>query len=160
MSAVSGERTAQLTTQALLKIWNEESFKDFCQTILKKKDPVTDISEPEVPRERTAQARYEVGEGAPWHPETSEDLYRKIYFEALDLIISATGERFDLPSFKSYVHLESVMVKALKSENISSELAYVRRCYADNIRYEYFVPQLEVFKVLMKGKSLDCLTDV
>jgi hypothetical protein len=30
-----------------------------------------------------------------------EDLYRKIYYEALDLIVSAINERFDQPSFKA-----------------------------------------------------------
>ena len=58
---------------------------------MKKKALVINISQPEVPRKKRAPARHEVGV-APWHPEISDDLYRKIYFEALDLNISATGK--------------------------------------------------------------------
>ena len=41
-------------------------------------------------------------------PVTPEQVYRRIYFEALDLIVSSIEERFDQPSFKAYSDMESL----------------------------------------------------
>ncbi|XP_028407434.1 zinc finger MYM-type protein 1-like [Dendronephthya gigantea] len=160
MSSISGQRNAKLTTDALRGIRNEECFKAFFQTVLKKKKTLADISEPRLPRKRKAPARYEMGEAEPWHPKTSEDLYRKIYYEALDLITSAINERFDQPSFKSYSKLEALLLKSLKSEDISLELAFVKELYPQDIKVEFLIPQLEIFKILMKDKKPECFADI
>ncbi|CAB4030796.1 zinc finger MYM-type 1-like [Paramuricea clavata] len=160
MSSISGQHNTKLTTEVLKGIRNEECFKSFFQTILKKKEALKDISEPEVPRKRKAPARYEVGEGEPWYPKTSEDLYRKICYEALDLIVSAINERFDQPSFKAYAKLEALLLKSLKSEDISYEMAFVKEVYHQDIKVEFLIPQLEIFKVLMKEKKLEYFAEV
>ncbi|CAB4016714.1 Hypothetical predicted protein [Paramuricea clavata] len=160
MSSISGQHNTKLTTEVLKGVRNEECFKSFFQTILKKKEALKDISEPRVPRKRKAPARYEVGEGEPWYPETSEDLYRKIYYEALDLIVSAINERFDQPSFKAYAKLEALLLKSLKSEDISYEMAFVKEVYHQDIKVEFLIPQLEIFKVLMKEKKLEYFAEV
>ena len=67
------------------------------------------ISHPELPRRR-APARFEIGNETPYFPETPKDLYRKVYFEALDLIIASIGERFDQPSFVVYKHMETLLI--------------------------------------------------
>ena len=52
------------------------------------------ITEPEVPRNKRAPGRFEVGTRTPFFPVTPEQVYRRIYFEALDLIVSSIEERF------------------------------------------------------------------
>jgi len=42
------------------------------------------------------------GPGTPLFPVTPEQVYRRIYFEALDLIVSSIEERLDQPSFKAF----------------------------------------------------------
>lgn len=160
MSSISGQRNSKLTNDVLKGLRNEKCFMDFFQTILKKKEALTDISEPRIPRKRKPPVRYEVGEGEPWHPETSEEMYRKIFYEALDLIVSAINERFDQPSFKAFAKLEALLLKSLKSEDISIELAFVKEFYPQDIKVEFLVPQLEIFKVLMKNKNLECFAEV
>ncbi|CAB3991856.1 Hypothetical predicted protein [Paramuricea clavata] len=138
MSSISGQHNTKLTTE---------------------KEALKDISEPKVPRKRKAPARYEVGR-EPWYTETSEDLYRKIYYEALDLIVSAINERFDQPSFKAYAKLEALLLKSLKSEDISYEMACVKEVYHQDIKVEFLIPQLEIFKVLMKERKLEYFAEV
>ena len=41
----------------------------------------------------TAPGRFEVATGTPLFPVTPEQVYRRIYFEALDLIVSPIEER-------------------------------------------------------------------
>ena len=116
-------------------------------------------SEPRLPRKR-APARYEVGETEPWYPQTAEDLYRPLYYEALDLLISAITDRFDQPSFKAYAKLEVLLLKSCESEDISDELGFVKTIYHQNIKVEFLVPLLDIFKVLMKDKKLECFLDI
>ena len=52
------------------------------------------ITGSEVPRNNGAPARFEVGTGTSSFSVTPEEAYRRIYFEALDLILSALEERF------------------------------------------------------------------
>jgi hypothetical protein len=87
-------------------------------------------------------------------------LYRKIYYEALDLIVSVINERFDQPSFKAYAKLEALPLNSLKSEDISYEMAFVKEVYHQDIKVEFLIPQLEIFKVLMKEKKLEYFAEV
>ena len=54
-----------------------------------------------------------------------EDLYRRTYFEALDLIVCSIKECFDQPGYKVYSNLECVLVKAVKKDNYDEELKYI-----------------------------------
>ena len=56
----------------------------------------------------TAPGRFEVGTGTPLFPVTPEQVHRRIYFDALDLIVSSIEERFDQPSFEAYFIIESL----------------------------------------------------
>ena len=38
----------------------------------------------------------------PTYPVTAQDYYRRIYFEAIDLMMNAIDQRFDQPSFDTY----------------------------------------------------------
>lgn len=161
MSAVSGKHIAKLTLETLKRMRNDDSFKAFYETVLKKKKPFTDVvSEPELPRKRRAPARFEVGQGAPSFPTKPEELYRRVYFEALDLIIASITERFDQPSFKAYMNLERLLLGSLDSSDTSTEIGYIREHYSDDIRMEYLIPQLDIFKILMRGEKLDCFSDI
>ena len=53
-----------------------------------------DTEELAMPRKRRALKRFEVGEGDGYHSLTFEDYYRKLHFEALDLVISSIQEYF------------------------------------------------------------------
>ena len=64
---------------------------------------------------KRAPGRFEVGTETPLFPVTPAQVYRRIYFEALDLIESSIEERFDQPSFKAYSDMESVLIGVLSS---------------------------------------------
>ena len=83
MSATSGQHNAKLTKDALKKIRNDDCFATFYQTVLRKKQLHVSITEPEVPRNKRAPGRFEVGTGTPFFPVTPEQVHRRIYFEAL-----------------------------------------------------------------------------
>ena len=66
---------------------------------------------------------------------------------------SAIDEGFDQPNFKAHKNLESVLVNFLNDDDFSSQIKLIKEKYAEDIKYYYLLPQLEIFKVLMKGKQ-------
>ena len=166
MSATSGQHNAKLTEDALKKIRNDDCFATFYQTVLRKKQLNVSITEPEVPRNKRAPGRFEVGTGTLFFPVTPEQVYRRIYFEALaiDLIVSSIEERFDQPSFKAYSKLtsplESPLIGVLSSQDVSSQMDYMKENYADDVRTGYLFSQLKILKVLIKDAQINCFADV
>ena len=152
LSATDAKDLANLTVQALKKIRNDDCFKAFYETTLSKKQRFhADVGEPEVPRKRKAPARFEEGTGAPSFPKTPEDLYRRVYFEALDSIIAAIEERFEQPGFSAYMHLEDLLLRHLRSEDTSAQIDYIKENYLEDINVPQLLSQLDVFSVLMNG---------
>ena len=73
---------------------------------------------------------------------------------------SAIDERFDPPNFKAHKNLESVLVNFLNEDDFSSQIKLIKENYAEDIKYDYLLPQLEIFKVLMKGKQIESFSDI
>ena len=46
----------------------------------------------------------------PYFPSSSKEHYRAIFFEVLDLIINSIQSRFDQPSFKVFLNLQSLLI--------------------------------------------------
>ena len=68
-------------------------------------------------------------------------------------VVSTSNESFDQPSLKAYnENLESVLANFLNDDQISSQIKFVKENVAEDIKFYYLLPQLEIFKVLMKGK--------
>ena len=58
-----------------------------------------------------------MGNAEPTYPDTACDHYRKIYFEAVDHLISSLKECFNQPAFKVlYANLETLLLKAAKGQ--------------------------------------------
>ena len=81
-----------------------------------------------------------VGTGTALFPVTPEQVYRRIYFEALDFTVSSVEERFD--------------------QDVSSQIHYMKENYADDVRTGYLFSQLEILKVLIKDAQINCFADV
>ena len=101
-SATTGQKLARLTVDTLQSLRNDESFNAFYDVILVKAKELKSLSKPVFQRKRRAPSRYEVGTGEPYYPNTAQDFYRCIFYEALATIISAIKERFNQPAFTVY----------------------------------------------------------
>ena len=74
------------------------------------------IAKPVLPRNRRAPVGIEIGSGQPTFPETLEDHYRRIYFEALDLMVNEIEQRFSQPSKNGVNTLKGFSGKAYTAE--------------------------------------------
>ena len=138
MSAVGGKRVAVLTKEVLKKIRDDMSFNSFYDAVLLKSKNYPSMTEPMLPRRTRAPRRIEIGTGDPTYPATARDYYRRIYFEAIDLMVNAIDQRFDQPSFffffyqpsfDTYARMESLLVNTLNSQDNSTELQFMEQVY-------------------------------
>lgn len=120
MSAAEGQKIANMTIHTLKSINSDEKFLLF-QKLTKQKASKLDINEPVLPRQRKRPRRYDDEASEGEFPESADDLYRRTYFEALDLIVCSIEEQFDQPGYKDS-KLEDVLVKAVKKQNYDEEL--------------------------------------
>ena len=65
-----------------------------------------DVGDSLLPRKRKRPLRYEEGSANSFYPESPEDHFKLIYFEAIN------QQRFDQPGYKIYQQLENVLFNA------------------------------------------------
>ena len=75
------------------------------------------VDAPSLPRQGKRPMRYEHGSAPAEFASEPEDHYRRIYYEALDLIIESINERFDQPGYALYSNLEQLLLKAVRHED-------------------------------------------
>ena len=130
MSAVSGKRVAGLTKEVLQKMRNDISFISFYDTVLLKSKNYLSMTEPTtLPRRTRAPRRIEIGTREQAYPATAQDYYRRIYFEAIDLMVNVIDQLFDQPGFETYASMEYLLVRTLKAQDNSTELQFLENVY-------------------------------
>ena len=75
-------------------------------------------------------------------------------------MVNTIDQRFDQPSFDTYARMESLLVKALNSQDNSTELQFMEKIYGHDIDIEMLTAQMEILKVLLKDGDFLCLDDI
>ena len=70
--------------------------------------------------------------------------YKRIYYEALDLIVCGIKQCFDQPGYKLYSNLEALLVRAAKKETYDGEFQFVINFYKDDFDHNQLNMQLRV----------------
>ena len=101
----------------------------------------------EVPRLRVPSRRY-TGEAAAYRPDSTEEYYRKQYFEFIDVIVTGLSDRYDpdKSGLAQYLKLEAMLTSGKVDEELVSKYPEL-----DSLTLPI---QLEMFKQTYKAKSL------
>ena len=76
-------------------------------------------------------------------------------------MVNAIDQRFDQSSFDTYARMESLLVKALNSQDDSTtELQFMETVYGDDVDIEMLTSQMEILKVLLKDGDFLCFDDI
>ena len=86
--------------------------------------------------------------------------WRRIYFEAIDLMMNAIDQRFEQPSFDTYAKMESLLIKSLNSQDKSEELNFMEKLYNDDVNISMLTGQMEILQVLLKDDDYYCFDDI
>ena len=90
---------------------------------------------------------FEIGSSDGTFHTTVEDCYCQIYYEVLDFVVEAIGDRFDQPGYHVYQKLKELV---LKSEAYQNELEAVLVVYKDDLSKVELEAQLLLLKSLCK----------
>ena len=148
LSAVEGQDIAKKTVAVLEKIRSDESFDLFWTNVTSKSEALG-ANEPTLPRKRKQPKKLTdyvgYGPAKAAHPEDPKELYRKHYYEAVDLAINCIKDRFNQKDFRTYAILQELLLKAAKNEPFEEELKEVIEFYEGDFDASLLRSQLSIF---------------
>ena len=86
--------------------------------------------------------------------------WRRIYFEAIDLMMNAIDQRFVQPSFDTYAKMESLLIKRLNSQDKSEDLNFMEKLYNDYVNISMLTGQTDILQLLLKDDNYFCFDDI
>ena len=86
------------------------------------------------------------------HPNSAEDHYRQVYYEALDLVIHAITDRFDQPGYRTYRNVQNLILNACGGSSFNDELEFVVAFYGDDLKKEQLQAQLQLLHTMIAPK--------
>ena len=143
ISAAEGQEVANLTKRTLQSLRCDSMFDLFWEKITNKGKELQ-VSDPSLPRQRRIPRRLDEGSSEHEYPATPKDYFRRIYFEALDLIINCITDRFDQPGFRVYRNIEQLILKAAKNEDYGEEFDCIVGFYDVDFNPALLKTQLQV----------------
>jgi hypothetical protein len=149
ISACEGQRLVSITLTTLEKIRSDDCFDLFWDYIEVKRSSVT-VAPPALPRRRKAPRRFEIGEATPDYPTTAEDHYRRIYFEAIDLVVGCIKDRFNQKGYVMLQKLETLLIV----KNCQDTMKEVTDFYSTDIISSRLEAQLQLFHSTVSPNSL------
>ena len=172
MSAVEGQRIAHLTLKTLENMRTDESADLFYTSVVIKASKHKFIAEPVLGRKRK-HPNYKLLTGyfqvdghssnaVSHHPVSPKEDFRVKYFEALDLLIVSIKTRFDQPSFKALLNMESFLLQSLETNRVIDEkiIQYISENYGDDLDVEGLQVETAILKTMLNDNEVTCFNDI
>ena len=118
------------------------------------------LAKPTLPRRRCTPVRLEVGAGAPSYPQTAKDQFKRVCFEAIDLIVTAINQRFSQESFSSYAQMETLLAKTANGEDYDAEFKFLEESYSEDVDAGALPGQLSILEVVLKEERKSCFDEI
>ena len=87
-------------------------------------------------------------------------MYRKQYYEAVDLLVNTIEDRFAQESYLMFERLESLLLDALSAKDVSQLLDDIGKVYHDDIDMDRLPCQLDLFRIMLTGRDVACFTEI
>ena len=172
ISSIERGETAMKTVETFKSMRNIDSADCFFETVKQKAVNHTFINEPILPRKRKCPNYKSLNDffivegqstkAQPYFPSSSKEHYREIFFEVLYLIIDSIQSRFDQPSFKVLLNLESFLKLATAPiGNIDvPTLALLHEMHGGEIDMDAIEVEANVFRAITSNCRVGCFKDV
>ncbi|XP_071522625.1 LOW QUALITY PROTEIN: uncharacterized protein Atac2 [Panulirus ornatus] len=135
LSAAEGQSVAAVTVTTLSSLQTAQAFEHFWATVIKKAEE-NEIDSLKILSLRRATSQFEDGQGTSKYQEMTKDMYKNIYHETLNLIISCIKDQFDQQDYKMYVNCEQLLLKAACGRDFTDEFHSVTNFFGSD-----FIPQ-------------------
>ena len=104
--------------------------------------------------------RLEPGCAEADYPASPLDHYRRIYFVALDLIVSSIKSRFEQPGYQNYRHLQDLLLNVARHREYRPDFDFVTQFYGNDLSPALLDAQLQVFATKFEENSEPSLLDI
>ena len=150
-TAIEGQDVAEKTVQTLKSLRNDESFGSFWK-LVRSEQARLGIEDPSLPRKRRRPRIIDnyfttTATNTTYNPETTEEMHRKIYYEAIDNAVQTITARFDQPDWAVYRNMQQILINALNGQLYEDELNAVHGVFGDDINKTDLNAQLENLKL-------------
>ena len=163
MSALNGQRLANLTVETLKGMRTGQAFDLFYESV-KKKAAKLDVDEPTLPRKRRrpkysilqyVQGHEETARNTEaFHPESAADHYRIIYFDAIDTVVMAIKDRFEQPSYQFFSNIEQFLLTSINSDDpYQTEMDALEK-YSDDLDISALPAEIQVLRSVFKNEKV------
>ena len=154
-TAVEGQDAAMKTVKALESTRNEYRYKDFMKAV-KANQNHFEIDEPSLTRKRRqSECVDHYFQPSTYHfPESNEQIFCRIYFEALDNAIQAIKAHFDQTYWFVYKNIQDVFLNTLKGGSFQENLDVVMDTFCYDLQEE-----LEAQLITLKFYPDEPITD-
>ena len=89
----------------------------------------------------------------PEYPETVDDHYRRIYFEALDLVTTTIKDRFNQADYGVYAECEELLLSAVNGNNTEAIVVKVVEFFKHDFSVESLRLNLQTLAANYKGEK-------
>ena len=153
LSALEGHELYKVTAEAL-KGMKTEDFEKFWENTVKKAGELK-VKEPELKRKIKKPSRYFVSSQKEDEnvPETPKEQFKKIFYEAFDLVLECLKSRFEQESLKMYQNLQELLLLAAKKEDYSEVLDEILDFYEGDFDDENLRTQIKVYQNLFPSNE-------
>ena len=171
MSALEGQRIANLTIKTFQDMRTKEAADLFYKYVVGNASSHKSIAQPMLPRKRKRpnyqslvnffQVDGYENNGEEHYSRSPEEFYSVIYFEALDLITTSIKSRFDQPSFKAFLKLESFLLESLSVNNVNPELVnFIEEMYGDDLSVASLQVETSFLRTIIGQEKVVCFDDI
>ena len=109
-----------MTLQTLKSLRSDANFK-LSWTKITRMAEALEIPESHLPHQKKVPSLLDYGSADTDFPAVPVDHYRRIYFEALDLITTCITSRFDQPGLRRYQNVQELLLKAATNVDCETE---------------------------------------
>ena len=111
-----------------------------------------EIEQPVLPRRRKRPKRYDDYSGTDSHVFADvKSYYRKMYFEACDLLFNDLENRFEARFISPMLCMEQLLIKAARNEKFETEMATIQEsCFSKDINFSELSKQLPLLHDMVK----------
>lgn len=152
LSATEAQEVARLTITTLQSVRSDSAFDQFWDRVQQTASE-HDVDDPVLPRRRKVPTNLEVGTSSPVYPDSPKDRYRRIYFEALDMLTTCMRDRFQQPGYLMCVTLETLLLQAANGNDYQAEMKKALDFYGSDLDAYRLDGQLQILSQHYKNHS-------
>ena len=130
--------------------------------VFDKRNASLELPEPTIPRKHKKPARYLGEQETPHYNDITEAklMYKRVYFNAADTIITCIKERFNQPVLKACQSIEKLLIDTTNGREYQESLSDVLKIYHQDVKAIELEAQLESLKTYFDEKEGTTLADI